>query len=121
MRLHSIPSSKPLQVLVLVAALEAATGFRVHREGLLQPTTPEAVLRRARPASRKATWITCKEGNQGASEGEGGRGAISVQVERNLAVDPQAARNAWLSYQWARGGGLPVFLIFLLSLYLMLV
>jgi hypothetical protein len=99
---------KPLQVLVLVAALEAATGFRMHRGGLPQQTTPIAVLGRARQASRQATWITCKEGKQGASEGEGGRGAISVRVQRNLAVDPKAARNAWLSYQWARGGGLPV-------------
>ena len=113
-------SSKPLQVLVLVAALEAASGFRLHRGGFPQPTIPVAVLRRARQASRKATWITCKEGKQVAFEGQGGRGAISVHVERNLAVDPQAARNAWLSYQWARGGGLPV-LIFLLNLCLMFV
>ena len=35
-------------------------------------------------------------------------GAVRVRVERALAVDPQAARAAWLSYQWAGGGGLPV-------------
>ena len=96
----ALASTKPLQMLVLVATLEAVTGFRMQRGGLLQSTTPVAVLRRARQPSRQATWR--------ASEGEGGRGAISVHVERNLAVDPQAARNAWLSYQWARGGGLPV-------------
>ena len=35
-------------------------------------------------------------------------GAVRVRVERLLAVTPPAARDAWLSYQWSGGGGLPV-------------
>ena len=34
--------------------------------------------------------------------------AVRVRVERLLAVTPPAARDAWLSYQWSGGGGLPV-------------
>lgn len=33
---------------------------------------------------------------------------VDVRVKRTLAVSPQDARAAWLSYQWAGGGGLPV-------------
>ena len=35
-------------------------------------------------------------------------GAVRVKVERALDVGPEEARAAWLSYQWAGGGGLPV-------------
>jgi hypothetical protein len=34
---------------------------------------------------------------------------MKVHVETPLAVNPPEAREAWLSYQWRRGGGLPIF------------
>jgi hypothetical protein len=92
-------------LLVSVCWMGAAAGFRARATGWPHPAAPAAA---PRPARHLAAHLGARVFRASAQASEGERGAISVRVERDLAVDPQAAREAWLSYQWARGGGLPV-------------